>query len=74
MSSNLCEGEEYFINCHLNMQLQVCRHLSKPGYKDCRKGSCLEIRFHVTKNTKEVSCYNKVKMVTKETKVSYRLA
>lgn len=42
--------------------------------KTVEKGSCLEITFHVTKNTKEVSCYNKVKMVTKETKVSYPLA
>lgn len=42
--------------------------------KTIEKDSCLEITFHVAKNTKGVSCYNKVKVVTKETKVSYRLA
>lgn len=51
------------------MQLQVCRHLYEPAHiEDHRKRFCLEITFHVTIHTKEVSCCNKVKVVTKETK------
>lgn len=37
--------------------------------KTIEKDTCLEITFHVAKITKEVSCYNKVKVVTTETKV-----
>lgn len=56
------------------MQFQDCRHLSEPGWKDHRKKSSVEIMSRGKTKIQEVSCYNKVKVVTKETKVSYHSA
>lgn len=63
------------INCHLNIHFQLCRHLSEWGWENHRKNSSVEIIFHVVKQKpKKFSCYNKVKVVAKETKVSYHSA